>query len=233
MQTVDIRLVTQNVQDLPDLSRPKTRKCIYLAAAQGDVLNTQEMAEKQDAQDMDRVLPPSQWYHLHRPTECEVAVRKSLLAPRQHPTMGASQGRYRISGHKAHRSPNRVMTWSCWSFVGHPELTPFVNVDTHWVSHPKADPFGRRSLRSARTAMSAHLEQLMAGVCNVAVSGDFNIGTPKLTVPIIWVAGKGLDHIGVMRAPQANWGWNHVSSERHPSPSDHDTFVANMQAVWG
>lgn len=231
-------LVGQNVQDLPDMSRPDTRATIREAARGAHVVTFQEMQETEDDQDMDLALNPTRWAHYHRATENAIGVSKLKFRganPEECRRMGYPGGRQqgvtKLHGGKKGRSPWRCATWCAVVFKEYAEGDPVVIVDAHFVSKPGADAWGRAMARLSVVTLSALLWRLSRGGSPVVVQADFNQRRPRLVCPgLRWVYAGRLDGIAVVNPRKRRWSLISHGVFSRKTPSDHDAVGADLEA---
>jgi hypothetical protein len=223
--TLDLAVGTMNIKNLRDLSRPDTRKCAAQIRAHVDVCGCQETIETGDNEDLNTECPPLFWYHLGVASENDLMASRSKLVLCPVPDLPGKISRneltFRLSGGV--------------SLL----FTPVAVVNFHLVSgvyKSQKDRLGIRRLLQRRELrkLRKQIKWLLSHGCNVIWTADTNWHDgpmPVLHPDQVWLGQHGIDKIGFIPSPTANWTLTGAKQATYANPSDHDFLVVRAQVV--
>lgn len=186
-----VRIVTANIKDNPDMADRLVRADIREVRELGGWLLFQEIGEREDHLAITEVLGPD-WKTFHPGLAIPIAVRDIFQVK--------GEGRLKLHDGKAGVSPARYLSWIDLNAGG--TLDPIL-MNTHWVSGawsnpPKPNQAWRRDMwHQAYSKTKAKIEEFnKAGRC-VILGGDFNKSSvTPFTDRWRWLAQRGIDKIG-------------------------------------
>ncbi len=195
-----------------------------------DVAAWQEIHQPAWHETLDAVLPPVDWAHLARETECPISVRRSLFKV-------VGRGWVQISKGREGVSPHRVLSWAHLEPVG-VAVPGFVVANSHYVSGAFTNPgqvgdddgWRKSTWLLGHAAARVQLAKFRDAGLTVVLGGDFNAppaDMPKFWPEQVWAVNDGIDKIAVLPA-QGGAKVQVLSTGRAPLNSDHDLRTARL-----
>lgn len=231
-----MRVITANIRNNPDLSRTKVAGDAAAVGRWGAVALFQEIAEREDHQDLRRGLG-NKWSIVHDNVAVPIAYKPRFWVEVQGHEMSnglAPRGAVRMHDGRKRTSPPRYVTWVVLRRKSRPDLPPVVFINTHFVSgawnrKPKLHKKWRKKMWNQHwDKMQNIVLQFQEAGITVVFGGDFNRkDVARFSPRQRWFVNGGIDKLGCIEA-KGGTRVRLVDVDRKGMNSDHDARIARV-----